>query len=63
MKTPRYMVYKSPHDVRTFDMLAKALIYRDLHGGIVYEPLGMSTAEKVIKEETIYIKYGDETDS
>lgn len=51
--TPRYIVYNQSNGVvRFFNLLGEALEFKGLYGGIIYEPLGMTTAEKVAKEES-----------
>lgn len=62
MNTPRYILYVGKYDVFPFNTLTEALEYKGLRGGIIYEPLGMTTAEKVVKEQPIYVNHGDEVD-
>ncbi len=47
---PRYIVYRGPGVMIQHDELASALLEAGRNGGIVYEPLGMTTAEKVASE-------------
>lgn len=62
MKLARYIVYNQGNGiVRFFNLLGEALEFKAGYGGIIYEPLGMSTAEKVSKEP-INVKYSDEVD-
>lgn len=50
MHHPRYIVYDSPRQFRCFEKLADALDWCTRAGGVIYEPLGMTTAEKVCAE-------------
>lgn len=50
---PRYIVWSGFRDWKVCGTLAAALEWKGSHGGTIYEPLGMSTAERVCLEEAM----------
>ena len=48
---PRYIIYDSPTLWWTAETLAEALQKKSEYGGIIYEPLGMTAAEKIAAED------------
>lgn len=46
----RYLVWGGPHDYKECDTLVEALQWRQKLGGVVYEPIGFTTAERLIGE-------------
>jgi len=46
----RYLLWGGPHDYKECDTLVEALQWRQKMGGVVYEPIGFTAAERLIGE-------------
>jgi hypothetical protein len=50
---PRYLLWISPTERMTCNTLAEALLAKGEHGGVIFEPLGMTACEKIAAEPTV----------
>lgn len=51
---PRYIVWVSTRQFYTCETLAEAADWRKQTGGIIYEPLGLTAAERIAAEPDQY---------